>query len=354
MPNYLCLSIDGLHNGMIGAYGNAWIQTPTLDTLACQSALFDRYYASTLDLPTTFNELWQLPTDIHKILLTDDTDVFLHTQAILFDEKHRLEPKRRIRPPRQIEETQFYRGMATVADLLKNRAEPFLLWAHFEGFRGEWDFPLSYRKRYQIDEDPEPYPDVAPPDFSGKEIEPDVKQSVAEAYSGGVAVLDETLSGLFEFLREEGLDENTILLFMSTRGFSLGEHNRIGINEELYGENVHLPIFVRFPDGLFSGFRSQALLQPVDVLGLLHKKVLPEEPEDVHPFLRIGNEVIVTPEWFVYQRPAGSELYVKPDDRWEVNDVADRCAHVLEEFDWETKRHTILPLTTHYSQSTAE
>ena len=337
MWNYLCISIDGLQSGMIGAYGNAWIQTPTLDSLACQSALFDRFYASSMDLSVTFNELWQFPSDVHKILLTDDTDVFLHEKAGLFDEKHRLDKPGGLRPPliekMLIEKTQFYRGMATVADLLRNQPDkPFLLWAHFEGFRGHWDFPLSYRKRYQIDEDPDPYPDVVLPEIVETNIDPDVKQSVLEAYSGGVTVLDETLAGLLAFLNDEGLDENTIVIFMSVRGFSLGEHNRIGSNEDLYGENVHLPLFIRFPDGSFSGFRSQTLLQPTDVLRLLTKNDLPEEPDDVHPFLRIDDKVIVTPDWFVYQKTAGDELYVKPDDHWEVNNVADRCPHVLEQF----------------------
>ena len=333
MRNYLCLSIDGLQSGMIGAYGNTWIQTPTLDSLACQSALFDRFYTSSMDLPATFTELWQSLPDCRKILLTDDTDVFLHEKACLFEEKHRLGQPVGLRPPLIFEGTQFYRGMATVADLLRNRTgKSFLLWAHFEGFRGHWDFPLSYRQRYQIDEDPSPYPDVALPEIFGNSIDPDVKQSIAEAYSGGVAVLDETLAGLLAFLQENGLDENTVLLFMSVRGFSLGEHNRIGSNGDLYGENVHLPLLIRFPDGAFAGFRSQTLLQPTDVFDLLTKNDLPEEPAEVHSSLRIGKEVIVTPDWFVYRKPTGDELYVKPDDRWEANDVADRCPHILEQF----------------------
>ena len=333
MRNYLCLSIDGLQSGMIGAYGNAWIQTPTLDSLACQSALFDRFYASSINLSATFAELWQSLPDCHKILLTDDTDIFLHKQAGLFDEKHRLDKPADLCPP-LIEGTQFYRGMATIADLLRNRTgKPFLLWAHFEGFRGNWDFPLSYRQRYQIDEDPEPYPDVVPPEIVGNNIDPDVKQSVAEAYSGGVAVLDETLAGLLAFLKEEGLDQNTMLLFMSVRGFSLGEHNRIGSNSDLYGENVHLPLLIRFPDGSFSGFRSQTLLQPADVGKLImNHEDLPEEPTEIHASLRIGREVIVTPDWFVYKKSSGDELYAKPDDRWEANDVAGRCPHILEQF----------------------
>jgi hypothetical protein len=73
------------------------------------------------------------------------------------------------------------------------------------------------------------------------------------------------------------------------------------------------------------------LLQPTDVFNLLGKNGLPEEPDEVHPFLHIGSEVIVTPDWFVYQKPSGDELYVKPDDRWEINNVADRCSHVLEQ-----------------------
>ena len=333
MLNYLCISIDGLQSGMVGAYGNTWVHTPTLDSLACQSALFDRFYTSSMDVSNTMSELWQFPPDCHKILLTDDPDIFLHEKAGLFDEKHRLESKQRSRPAGKIEETQFFRNMATTADLLRKCPDkPFVLWAHFEGFRGIWDFPLSYRERYQIDEDPDPYPEVTLPNITGKNIDPDVRQAVLEAYSGGVAVLDETLSGLLAFLEESGLDQNTVLLLMSVRGFSLGEHDTIGNNEELYGENVHLPLFIRFPDGSPAGFRSQTLLQPADVFGLLqYSDTLPEAPDEVHPFLRIDNEVIVTPDWFVYQRSSDDELYVKPDDRWEINDVADRCSHILEQ-----------------------
>ena len=336
MRNYLCISIDGLQSGTIGAYGNTWIQTPTLDSLACQSVLFDRFYASSMDLPNTLTELWQFPPDCHKILLTDDASVFLHEQAGLFDEKHRVEAKRRNQPANKIEKTQFFRNMAMTVNLLRNRSDkPFLLWAHFEGFRGHWDFPLSYRKHYQIDDDPDPYSDVALPEITNKNFDPDGRQSILEAYSGGVTVLDETLAGLLAFLKSSGLDKETVLLFMSVRGFSLGEHNYIGSCGELYSENVHLPLFIRFPDGSFSGFRSQTLLQPADVCGLLqfnqYSGTLPEEPEEVHPFIPIGGAVIVTPDWFVYQKPSGDELYAKPDDHWEINDVADRCSHVLEQ-----------------------
>jgi hypothetical protein len=182
MRNYLCISIDGLQSGMIGAFGNTWIQTPTLDSLACQSALFDRFYAASLDLSETFTQLWQFPPDYHSVLLTDDSDIFLHEKAVLFDEKHHLETKRQKKPAAQITKTQCCRNMAAIADLLACQKEkPFLFWAHFNVFRDRWDFPLLYRERYQIDEDPDPYPDVTVPNIAANNISPDVRQSVQEA-----------------------------------------------------------------------------------------------------------------------------------------------------------------------------
>ena len=40
--NAICLVVDRLHAGYLGAYGNTWIETPALDRLASRSAVFDR------------------------------------------------------------------------------------------------------------------------------------------------------------------------------------------------------------------------------------------------------------------------------------------------------------------------
>lgn len=58
-----------------------------------------------------------------------------------------------------------------------------------------------------------------------------------------------------------------------------------------------------------------------------------EEAEGLRDRLGIAGpgsqRAIVTPVW--YLRTAGAEeLFVRPDDRWQVNNVADRCAEVVE------------------------
>ena len=41
------------------------------------------------------------------------------------------------------------------------------------------------------------------------------------------------------------------------------------------------------------------------------------------------DRAIRTPAWML-RTAAASELYAKPDDRWEVNDVAGRCRDIVD------------------------
>jgi hypothetical protein len=47
---------------------------------------------------------------------------------------------------------------------------------------------------------------------------------------------------------------------------------------------------------------------------------------------------IRTPAWYLRVAPA-AELYVKPDDRWEVNNVAVRCPEIVEGLSQELNRY---------------
>ena len=350
MTNYLCITVDGLHGGMTGAYGNGWIRTPTFDLLAAESVVFDRYYTDSPDISAIFDSLWaDLPETFREkgyrtVLLTDDTDVFHHASATGFFETHRLETTNTESPADSVEQTLFVEALATVVDLLEShRTEPYFFWLHLRGFHGPWDFPMDLRTQYQAEDDPAPYSGVAPPTVDG-EIDPDVLQSVMEAYGGGVSALDAALGGLLESLQEGELGDDTLFLLGSTRGFALGEHRRIGIDQRLYGENLHLPLMIRFPDNFGATIRSPILFQPGDLRNFLAdpqrlRTLIAAETEIFRESLTIhgehGETALVTPEWFLrwvpHDEAPRTELYVKPDDRWEVNDVADRCGEVLEE-----------------------
>lgn len=366
--NIIVLSVDGLHNGMIGAFGNSWVQTPTLDALAFDSVLFNRYYTNSMELSTVFNSFWQhdsvsIPRHLSEhgvetVLITDDEDIFLHENAADFSQRHRLEPAWADKPVKSLMETQFFKALATTADLARREAEkekPFFLWTHLQGFRGTWDFPLDYRERHRdAEEDPEAYSGVGLPEIvcqNDEEIHPDDLQAVMEAYAGGISVFDDALAGLLDSLEKGEIGKDTMLALVSTRGFSLGEHHRIGADGQLYGENVQLPLILRFSNKFGQTVRCPALFQSSDLAGffldfLLDQenkktfflKLIQEEIDSIRDSLGIenskGEKTLVTENWLLRKEKTQTdcqyELYAKPDDHWEANDVADRCPAEVE------------------------
>ncbi|MDR1483497.1 MAG: hypothetical protein LBT09_01595 [Planctomycetaceae bacterium] len=346
--NLICVSIDGLHNGMIGAYGNSWIQTPTFDQLAAQASVFDRYYAASVKLADNFDLLWrdtwldQFSQNNGKtILVTDDSDIFNHTNAH-FERKYMFEvPKDKVAAA--AEDTLFFKIFATIIDLASDciRNEPnrrYCIWAHLCGFRSCWDFPLFYRRLHRGEEDPGPYKNFRLPLFNT--FNPDKLQSVIESYSGGVSLLDEVLSGLLESLESGEVGVQTVLAVFGVRGFALGEHKMIGASYDLFDENIHLPLFVRLPDNTGATVRVADLLNPSDLseffIALAKNQInnakitqlMKENKTEKHKSIQIkgkNNEIaLVLPDWFVRRCEEQISVYVKPDDRWEVNDVANR------------------------------
>ena len=130
----------------------------------------------------------------------------------------------------------------------------------------------------------------------------------------------------------------------------MGEHGRIGpCDEAIYSELVHVPLMMRFPGGLGAAARSQALVEPADLWATLldfwQIGDRPRSPSGASLMPLVRNEVamlrdrllvghadqraIRTPAWFL-RRAAERELFFKPDDFWEVNNVAQRCQEVVE------------------------
>ncbi len=393
----VCFVVDGLHSGFLGAYGNAGILSPNCDRLACESVLFDRYYLNSTDLASTYREFWfgrhpgaddenegadenNLPERLTKegyrtILLTDEPTIADTVWADGFAEVCLIDAANSPQVTDSPEETGFFRLLTAVfeklAEIPDPDKEPFFLWCHWKGFAGAWDFPLSCREEYVEDEDPPPYAGTEPPFVDERSAEtepdPDVLRSVVEAYSGGITFFDELLGGFLQTLREGELGKRTLFALTSAQGYPMGEHRVIGLSDSdksisrLWSENVHLPLFLRFPDGFAKMERRPALTQPNDLYATFWHYLLGSDPvpspdqekcsdlagrnllplisgetESLRQELLIadseGSRAMITAEWFLKETKNGRrlELYAKPDDRWDVNEVSNRCGEQIE------------------------
>jgi arylsulfatase A-like enzyme len=216
---------------------------------------------------------------------------------------------------------------------------------------------LELRRVYWEEGDPEPPASAEVPEkLLPKNFDPDEVLGVSQAYSGQVALLDTCIAALMEFLRTAPAGQETLLVLTGTRGFPLGEHGRIGPcadsrdGEALYSELVHAPLLLRLPDLAAASVRSPALVEPSDLwatlldwwgLGQLTASptggsllpIVRGEKQLLRDRLCVAGEgaqrAICTPAWYL-RRAVEPELFVKPDDRWDVNNVAVRCQEVVE------------------------
>jgi len=71
------------------------------------------------------------------------------------------------------------------------------------------------------------------------------KKAVA-AYYAAVSYMDKQVGKILDALKEEGLEDNTIIIFTSDHGFHLGEH-RFWMKVSLHEESVRVPMIIKVP-----------------------------------------------------------------------------------------------------------
>ncbi|SHI56311.1 Arylsulfatase A [Arenibacter nanhaiticus] len=80
---------------------------------------------------------------------------------------------------------------------------------------------------------------------NGEMTEEQEKKAVA-AYYASVSYMDAQVGKILNSLKEEGLEDNTIVIFTSDHGFHLGEH-RFWMKVSLHEESVRVPLIIKMP-----------------------------------------------------------------------------------------------------------
>lgn len=308
------LQASGLHLGFLGCYGNDWIATPNLDRLASEGIVFDQHYVASLgeaiapgDLPNvTHHRIPNLETFAHDC--GPALQAFAKSDGILWIDGPNLAPP--------------------------------------------WNLPNDILSSYLDDEeeDIEPWPDPpigeAPDEFDVVRLQ--------DTYAAAITWFDAQLGVIFEEAKRLGIYDATFWCVTASHGLPLGEHGRIGLDRPwLHEETVHVPMIWRLPGAAEACMRVTALTQTVDLVPSIAERLeakvaesagkslwplIRGEVESVREFavasaklaggeewmLRTPDAGLILPISGVDDEPRKAQLYVKPDDRWEVNDVSHR------------------------------
>jgi arylsulfatase A-like enzyme len=344
--NVVVLAAHGLNCHWLGPYGNEWVQTPSLDALACESIVFDQHFADDPS-PEGFGRLFpaEFITGLH------DGGV----RTVLLDDRRNRSPDERpwgrmIRTEPARHPTPGDALVATAEQALSELKTPWLLWIETDRLLPPWDFEFETYQQYAeasggfIEDRPveneEPIDD---PPQGHIEIDESLWHRLHNSFAAAVTSFDAEVGRLVAAIRSQGLDKTTTLMLTSGYGWPLGEHGVVGcVGSRMHEELVHLPLIVRMPGGREALRRVSALTQTPDLASTVLDLagITPPTPSlmgltsgkatfrDVCRYSTGTESGLRTIEWSFFPATAKQppRLYRKPDDIWEVNDLAARHA----------------------------
>jgi arylsulfatase A-like enzyme len=398
----LVIVVDSLHLGYLGCYGNQWIETPALDSLAGESVVFDQHIADRPD-PEGAWHAWRTgcydfqkalpaaagPGDLLHLLKRHG----IETHLLLDSEPRGTDVRSGWSEIHWSESREdVFNGAYGILDELGTR-DNWLAWLELSSLLPPWrladDTALLYFAADETNEgddetkrEPEPLTPLLSPEGS---IEPDDDATFSRlqrTYAAAVTELDAGLGSLLEELAKSGALDDALIVITADRGLPLGEHGFVGYGHPwLHEELVHVPLMVRVPKNAVPSGRVLTPTQPIDLMPTLLEG-FGLTPPSVHghslwplmrgekrgvrdravSLLRVGNTTegsLRTGQWcFILPLGTGSEtttrapqLYVKPDDRWEVNNVLQHHTDLADELE-KSLRDLIGPAQTIEQTST--
>jgi hypothetical protein len=363
----IVLIIDRLSAGAIGPYGNTSIDTPELNRWAASGVLFDHVVANGIELNSVYESWWRKWIENGRspgssdLLFTDDPLVASHPAAESFSQVQLVESPESDADSsvaRSAADTQMAAFFAQATETLARFEHGSLVWMHSKGMSEYWDAPMDYRVDQCGPDDPDP-PDFfkAPSQWiDPADADPDQLLGIEQAYAAQIILLDQLLGIFGETLRNDARFTDTWLILASPRGYPLGNHGIVGdavdphfAGTKLHHENLHVPLIVCPPATLTNRFatgRCSRLLESSEITNLLDRifagegeKCLMEHLDGPHDSSfksqivtqHDSAESVLTKDWKLISDGKQHQLFSKPDDRWEVNNVADRCPKELEQ-----------------------
>jgi len=102
------------------------------------------------------------------------------------------------------------------------------------------------------------------PGISRDELTRAIYQDYIKGYYRLVMGVDDNITRVLDYLEQSGLDQNTLVIYTSDQGFSLGEHGFYN-KQWMYEPALHQPLIVRYPSKIKAGSVHESMVNHVDL-----------------------------------------------------------------------------------------
>lgn len=155
-----------------------------------------------------------------------------------------------------------------VAEFITDNAKtPFFVWYAPHEPHHPYEFPIEYRNKYNPDNFKLPQGSDeddrwVPKCFRGL-TERD-KKGIISAYYTSVEYMDKNIGIVLNALKKNGLEDKTLIIYISDNGYLLNEHKRFE-KHTMWQECVNQPLIIKGPS-IKGGKRSNAMVEYIDIV----------------------------------------------------------------------------------------
>ena len=174
--------------------------------------------------------------------------------------------------------------------------QPFYLSVHYTAPHAPWDeanHPKKFLDLYRDTDFPSvaneplhPWLTLAAPYKPG----PEGRKAQIRGYFAAISAMDEAIGRILDELARLGLEENTIVIFTSDNGMSLGQHGVWGkgngtFPQNMYNSSVKVPCIISWPGHVPQDRVDQSLLSHYDLFPTFLDVLGLERPETCQPLV---------------------------------------------------------------------
>lgn len=176
-------------------------------------------------------------------------------------------------------------GEQTIDYLLRARdnEQPFFFVSNFFDPHHSFGAPKEYVDRYrsgqlsrpstvdgELDDKPPIFTEASKKSYGGnapgyQDYTSEELQDVKASYYAMVSLVDDEVGRILETLDQEGLADNTVVIFTSDHGEMLGDHQLMLKGPMMYDCAVKVPLLIRWPGNITPGIRIPQLVQCIDL-----------------------------------------------------------------------------------------
>jgi len=92
----------------------------------------------------------------------------------------------------------------------------------------------------------------------------DTQRTAKQAYLASMSFMDAQFGLVLAELKKQGLDKNTVVIFISDHGYNLGEHG-LWQKRSLYEDSARVPLIIRDPNSKANGQSTQRVTELLDL-----------------------------------------------------------------------------------------